>query len=146
MLHRFYPTNHYLQRLKKDIDVSCAFCGFSNETLVHLFWSCPHSQQLWKKLSRYIIDHIYHHLTLCWKNVLFGYTEIDKNLISQFYVINLLIIVTKFYIHRSKFLNKKPNFLELSAYIKQYISSISDCKNKKAIKTCNLFKLYKIFI
>ena len=37
MLHRFYPTNHYIQRLKKDIDVNCTHCDSVNENLVHLF-------------------------------------------------------------------------------------------------------------
>lgn len=27
MLHRFYPTNHYHQRLEGDINLNCSFCG-----------------------------------------------------------------------------------------------------------------------
>ncbi len=145
MLHRFYPTNHYIQRLKKDNDVNCKFCDSVDETLVHLFWSCPLTRKLWSKLVRFVREHIYRQFDLCWKNVLFGFIEYDKNLNSQFYLINLLVILTKFYIHRTKFSGKKPNLPELLAYLKQYVISISDCENKKAVKTYNLFKLYKIF-
>ncbi len=145
MLHRFYPTNHYIQRLKEDNNVNCKFCDSASETLVHLFWTCPLTRKLWSKLVRFVSEHIYLQFDLCWKNVLFGFIEYDRNLNSQFYLINLLVILTKFYIHRTKFSGKKPNLLELLAYLKQYVISISDCENKKAVKTYNLFKLYKIF-
>lgn len=52
----------------------------------------------------------------------------------------------KFGVHKSKFLKKKPSFLELAAYIRHYVLSISECKNKKAVRSYNLCKLYKIFI
>ena len=146
MLHRFYPTNQYIQRLKKDIDVNCTHCDSVNVTLVHLFWSCPHTRQLWSRLAHFINDHIYPQCNLCWKNVLFGYTEYDKRLNSQFYLINLLILLSKFYIHKSKFSGKRPNVLELSVYVGQYISYLCDRENKKAVKMYDICKLYKIFI
>lgn len=146
MLHRFYPTNHYLQKLKKDIDVNCSFCGDQRETLVHLFWMCPHTRLLWSKLSKYIADHIYLDFMLKWENVLFGFVTHDMNFTSEFYLINLIIILTKFYIHKSKFQNKKPTFIELSVNVKQYISSISCSTNKKAVRSHTMFLLYNAFV
>ena len=60
---------------------------------------------------------------------MFEFTEYYMNLCSQFYLINLLTILTKFYIHKSKFLSKKANYSELIVHIKQYSSSISEGTN-----------------
>ena len=57
------------------------------DKLYSLCFICPQTKQLWSKLSRLIADHIYPHLTLFWKIVVFGFTEYDRNLYSQFYSI-----------------------------------------------------------
>lgn len=43
----------------------------------------------------------------------------------------------KFGVHKSKFLKKKPSFLELAAYI-GHVLSISECTNKKAVNSNDL--------
>ncbi len=86
-------------------------------------------------LLRWLDINIFPHFVSFWKNELFGFTEYDRNLCSQFYLIKLLIILTKCYIYKSNFFSK----------IKQYISSISECTNEKAVKTYNHYKLHKIF-
>uniref|UniRef100_A0A3P9KLZ3 Reverse transcriptase domain-containing protein n=1 Tax=Oryzias latipes TaxID=8090 RepID=A0A3P9KLZ3_ORYLA len=144
IIHRFYPTNQYMQRLKRDIDKNCSFCSQSEETLVHIFWTCKYTEKIWDKMTNLIKTQIYPHFNLTWKNILFGYINYDKTFLSQFYLINLLILLTKYYIHKSKFSNKAPNFLDLQAQVRCYLHSISPSTNKKAIKTYHLAQLYNL--
>uniref|UniRef100_A0A3B3BAV7 Reverse transcriptase domain-containing protein n=1 Tax=Oryzias melastigma TaxID=30732 RepID=A0A3B3BAV7_ORYME len=144
ILHRFYPTNQYMSRLKRDIDKNCSFCGQFEETLIHMFWTCKHTEKIWDRLTNLIKTKIYPHFTLTWKNILCGFFNYDNKFSSEFYLINLLILLTKHYIHKTKFNNKAPNFLDLSARIRLYMQSISPSTNKKAIKTCHLTQLYNL--
>lgn len=41
--YRFYPTNHYLQKVTKHMNVNC---GVLREMMVHLLWFYPHTKQL----------------------------------------------------------------------------------------------------
>ena len=119
ILHRYYPAKHYLLKFKKDICVNCSFCEVSPETMVHLFWQCSYSNKFWKDVSRYIIDNIYSDFALCWENVLLGFVNHKSNKHKEFFVINLIIILAKFHIHKSKFSHKKPLFLIFENETKQ---------------------------
>lgn len=55
ILHKYYPTNHYMTKFKRDIDVNCSFCGSHPETVQHLFWTCLHSTSFWKDFCKFII-------------------------------------------------------------------------------------------
>ena len=73
----------------------------------------------------------------------FSYGEKDTN---AFFLINLLLLLCKFHIHKCKFTNQKPKFFVLMKELKQYISLIESSKNKKAIKTvtvCNQFGILR---
>ena len=37
---------------------SCSFCGETDETLVHLFWNCQHTQAFWKKVIEWMSQKI----------------------------------------------------------------------------------------
>ncbi len=45
------------------------------------------------------------------KRKVFGFTDYPDQEEQYFYLINLLILLTKFHIHKCKFTNKKPNFM-----------------------------------
>lgn len=52
------------QKFKPGSDESYTFCG----GLQHLFWSCPHTKQLWSELPRSVAaDHMSSHLLLLWR-------------------------------------------------------------------------------
>lgn len=59
-------------------------------------WSCPHTKQLWSKLSTFIVHHIDPHFFITLENVLFGFGEYDSNLCSQFYLIHHYLIAYYF--------------------------------------------------
>ena len=47
ILHRLFPYNYYLHRLKLVDSQLCAFCKRDLETIDHLFVECPCVKELW---------------------------------------------------------------------------------------------------
>ncbi len=83
--------------------------------------------------------------SLLFKDIRFGCFYIQKDTINEYYVINLLLLLAKFHIHRSKFTHQNPLFIILKKEVQQYIQTISSSKNLKALKTVNLFGLFNLF-
>ncbi len=65
---------------------------------------------------------------------------------KEYYLINLLLLMAKFSIHKSTYGNYKPLFLILKSEIKQYLKSIYTLINKKAVKSINICKHFHVFI
>ena len=70
----------------------------------------------------------------------------DSCLCCEYYMINLLVLLAKYHIHKSKCSNHKPFFLIFEKELKQYITTILHSINRKAIKTTKLCTLYNIFM
>ena len=141
LLHKIYPAKAFLKRFKSDINTSCSFCGAPDETALHIFWDCPHTQLFWVEFSasRFLFA------LMLFKDVLFGFFNIQKAKFNEYFIINLLLFLAKFHIHRSKFTQQNPLFIVFRREVQQYIQSISLCKNLKALKTINLFQLFNLF-
>ncbi len=91
-----------------DIDESCSFCGFVEETASHLFFDCGVTNKLWVDLSTYvsILTNVSHTFVL--KDVIFYYE--NPKLLSVEYVDNFLILNAKFFIHKQNLLSFFPFF------------------------------------
>ena len=54
--HRRIATNAFLNQIRIMEDDLCSFCKSGKETLYHLFWSCPISQNIWRALNAWFIS------------------------------------------------------------------------------------------
>ncbi|CAI5637800.1 unnamed protein product [Oreochromis niloticus] len=146
ILHKCYPASHYMVKFKRDINTNCTFCGDHPETVTHLFWYCSFTQRFWKEFSSFVIVHILREFSLRWENVLFCFFKFPKRNDKCFFVINLLILLAKFFIHKCKFTNKTPYFCHFFKDVEMYIQSISDSTNKKALKTIYICEFLRVFL
>lgn len=145
ILHRCYPTNHYLTKFKKDLNSNCSFCDVHPETLLHLFWHYEFVKMFWKDLIRFVIDHIDVEFSLYMEHVLVGFNNV-KHKIDQYYIINLIIMLAKFYIHKCKVKKSIPLFMAFEIEIKMYMQTILGSTNRKASKTINICKSLGLFL
>ena len=143
---RFYPTRIFLQRFKKDIEMNCSFCEGHPEDMFHLFWSCPSSTKLWEDICNLICTCIEPCLTLCFEHILFGFTDYPSTKKKQFYIINLIIFLAKWHIHKCRYTSQKPLLSIFDNEVKQYIKTIRYSTNMKAIKTYDLCALFNVFV
>ena len=77
-------------------------------------------------------------LSLCMDNVLFCISH-NKKKIKECYIINLIIFLAKFHIHKCT--HSKLDCLKFELEAKQYITSITLYKNKKTVKTIRYMHL-----
>ncbi len=133
------PKNHQIRSLK------CSFCECSSETISHLFWSCQYTQHFWNNVEVFIADNILKTFSLSYKHVILGYYIKDRSLKDVGFIINFILFLCKFHIHKCKFTKGKPLFMVLEKEIKMYIDVMSKSKNSKAIKTINICSSFNIF-
>lgn len=148
LIHKFYPAKCFIRdRFRKDIDSNCSFCSVCPETVVHLFWHCPVVKKFWQHLCNFINEHIDEYFVLHWKNILFGLLDnksTERN--THIYIINLIIIMAKFFIHKCKFTGAKPSLIGFDLEFRQYILSIQHSLKRKAFKTVSACVTFEIFM
>ena len=64
---------------------------------------------------------------------------------KEIYLINLLIILGKYHIHKAKFSNSKPSFIAFGGE-KENVKTIYDSKNKNAAKSIQLCSIFNVCI
>ena len=122
-MHRILGTQIILHKKGVADSNKCLLCrSTSEETLLHLFFSCPKANQLWHQLANRIFNKTGFYIQFSPEDVLLGYIYHNSNSAA----INTLIMVIKCYIYtysrKGKIyfgLNKKTykktkvNFLQL---------------------------------
>ncbi len=100
-----------------------------------LYWNgCPSLLALSIYKYIFIRSNIYNKCVLFWKDVILGFIEYEQSKRKQFYVVNLILLLAKFHIHRYKYSNSRPHFFVFMKEFEQYLSLIQLSKNKKALK------------
>lgn len=64
-------------------------------------------------VDRFILDHICDYYELLLQNVLYSYVKSDAAAEKEDFLMNLILILAKFYIHRCEFSKVKPLFYVL---------------------------------
>jgi hypothetical protein len=115
IIHRILGTNTFLYKIKvKDCNL-CTFCKEEPETIEHLLWGCHKVSDLWHELNRWIFEMTYIEIPLNLEIAMFGLLHpYDANLIK-----NKIILLTKFYIFRTKVNEEMVNFEALKNYLKE---------------------------
>ncbi len=91
---------------------------------MHIFWDCPHTQLFWIEFSNVINHNVLQGFSLLFKDVLFGFFNIQKHKSNEYFIINLLLLIAKFHIHCSKFTHQTPLFLVFKKEVQQNIKTI----------------------
>ncbi len=54
LCHKIYPVSNFLHKRFKFDKAGCAFCGFTDESLEHLFFTCPISCRFWSDVRYWL--------------------------------------------------------------------------------------------
>lgn len=142
--HNLYPAKKTLERFKLNIDYNCDFCQTEPETIIHLFYQCSYSKNLWTHIQNLIHNKTGHRIGLQESHILFHFENPsiphDLSLLLQ-----TIIMLGKFHIHKTKWAKKKPNGKYFENELKQYFNTITTSSNNKAIKISDLFIKYLKF-
>ena len=108
ILRRVLTTIDYLYKRKVIDSDRCTFCKTEKETISHLLWDCTYSETFWKHVLEWITKntpHVRSH-NITEQLVIFGVKDdatTDK-------VLDLIMLIAKYYIFRCRCLKTIPNF------------------------------------
>ena len=111
---------------KKSNSPLCSFCNEEDETVFHLYFSCPNVRYLWNQLDFYLAeDFLLPSQTL--QAAVFGFSEKDNT--ENLILYNHLFLIFKLYVYRSR----EKGLLNVMSLVSQII------KIKKTEKENSLY-------
>ena len=134
LLHRAIIVNKHLHLWKRRPDDKCSFCDGDVETIQHLLFDCPQVQDIWKRVLVFMEEYNTGLATKFSRDSVFFNQIVDRDS----HCINLLCLITKQYIYRTRCESKELNFQTLKQIflsterIEKYVA----CKNGHLIKHC----------
>nr|XP_054602977.1 uncharacterized protein LOC129164962 isoform X1 [Nothobranchius furzeri] len=131
ILNDIHSSNHFIQtRFKFNVE-KCYLCKQNDESTKHLFYECDQILMMWKSLHDWLNSNQIYINNFTVEDILFGIILKDKN--NEF-LINNLIILTKFFIHKCRYLKNPPMWNNLKNEIKLLLRSIGKMSTPNAIK------------
>ena len=135
ILHQILTTNRSVSKFNKEQSHLCEFCQCHSETIHHLIWKCHKVKIFWDDLKRIINKRCNdaNRFNIDENLVIFGHSErIQSDQVSD-----LIILLAKYYIYRSKV---QRTILNINIFINELYNRYcveTDIQKKK------LYFLYK---
>ena len=93
-------------------DSLCSFCSLEEQTPMHIFYSCNHTQILWERIKYYVRNNL-DLPSLTSQSAILCFTNSES---ENFIIINHLLSIFKYYIFKSRG-NNHLSFLQLKTDI-----------------------------
>ena len=141
ILNKVYPSSEFLRNRFNLDHNNCLFCEENIETTDHLFYECKFVDVFWNDLYDWLFPKVPNLSILSKENILYGVCVQDS---SHDLVINTIIILGKFFIHKNKFSKSKPIFSVFHKELCLYFSSLKCMRKKIAIKLYTLVEEFDL--
>lgn len=142
ILSKSLTTNVRVSKYNKEVKAVCSFCEEKAETIVHLFFECKFIQRIWKAVTKWLK---YFHgtevkLDMC-TCILNNFKGRNAGLV------NITILIVKFYVYRTKVQGEKLNFQRLIQEITKHktVEKAIAIKNDKLYKYARKWDDFEVF-
>lgn len=112
ILLRILNTNSLLYKCNLVETPMCSFCMETQETILHLFWECSFSKNLWFEVRDTLKTTCQFDLPISAEEVILGSTNNDD-------FTNYIIVLVKYYLYICKLKDSKPSFIDVKKYLQQ---------------------------
>lgn len=144
--HNILTTNRSVAKYNTNQDENCSFCGLYPESVEHLLWGCRFVRTFWNDLTITLNNKCSHahNLRLNKQLIILGY---DDNIKTD-RVLDLIIIMAKYFIYVSKVKRTKPNIDIFNHVLKtRYrIEKQTNLKQMQANKFDTQWKPYSLML
>lgn len=128
IINKMYPVSDFLKRrFKFEVDL-CYFCNSEEETVEHLFYSCPVSQSFWSDIENWVSLKMSGIPSFELHHIMYYMDTLD---VSVSDIINIVLLLGKYHIHCAKWRNYKPSFPGFINYFKLFFSALASLKSWK---------------
>ncbi|KAF7643665.1 hypothetical protein LDENG_00235560, partial [Lucifuga dentata] len=139
-LNGVYPSSDFLRQRFGFETNNCIFCD-ECETTDHFFFECIHSKTLWQDIHDWLHPNIFDLHDFTKENIIFGLSVINK---KDEFLINNIVILGKFYIHKSKYMKVKPRFCVFHNEFLLYTKALKLITKKNALQLLNIIEEYHL--
>lgn len=138
ILVRALTLNIHVSKWNKDVSSKCSFCNLKEETTIHFFVECSYSKKMWIALQKWI-KHWYNiNVEFTPSMIILGnYNQRDKDLVNMF------ILITKFYLYKCRVQKISANFVTLIADIDRIRETEKVIANKQGKQVLHNIKWQK---
>lgn len=140
ILNKIYPSNYFLHNRFNWENNSCSFCQTDIETVDHMFFHCTLLQDFWTAFQGWIQSKNISIDPLNVTSIMIGIFLKDKNLE---FLVNILIVLAKHYIHKCKYLKVRPHFVGWFNDLRTQVNSLRFVKSKSA---CNFISIVDMLL
>jgi len=129
ILHRIFPVNIFLFKIKKVDSPKCFFCEIYDETLEHLFAKCPVIKTFWLRL--FTLWNAFNNsvIEICDKDIMLGVNLVRP---EENFAINLLMLYGKKFIVKCRMDKVDINVMVFMRYVQShYDLSLNNLRVKK---------------
>lgn len=131
-INNIYPSKELLHhRFNIDLEL-CVFCKKEIDATVHIFSDCLGTQSFWVAVKNWLAIS---GPRLTAEEILFGTTRGNS---EENYMVNVVIILGKFFIHKTRYLKTFPHFIVFKTEFNTYWNSLNKMTSKKAIVLKNI--------
>lgn len=128
ILNNYYPSAETLRgRFGYEVD-PCDFCHENPERTEHLFFLCSVSRKFWQDVQRWLDNKISELEQFTIEDILIYNSKLTRDLSL---LINLIIIMGKYHIHKNKWKKQLPNVNCFKNEFRMLLSSLNLVKNSK---------------
>ena len=133
-------TNIHLKKWGKIESENCRFCQKTPENYIHMFVECEVvKNRIWIPVNKWLYHFCLIELTKNTYEIMFcKYKDSFPKLV------NLIILMTKYYIYVQRCLKKKLNFIELATQV-AHMRSLEEAIAKKQGKQNNFIRKWSIY-
>ena len=119
---RDIPYNARLEHMGLSDTDRCKWCPNTRESILHLYWQCPHSVDVWKHLAN-LFSQVYNvTMQIDLKRFLFGHMGENRDNLHP--VFDVLCSLTKTYLHKCKC----KGIISQNSGLERYIGYIKDIR------------------
>lgn len=121
IINGYYPAAAMLKKRFGFEVEPCVFCSQEDETIEHLFFSCPVIKLFWQDVMNWLETKMERITQLKLEQILFGNENLPKELFRMY---NIITIMGKYHIHKCKWQNKNPSLLVFKIELREYFASL----------------------
>ena len=107
ILHKYFPTNLLLYKMKKVNSHSCSFCFMYAEDMFHLFYNCHQVRPLWFFIENLCMEKLNIDITFKCQDIILGY-DLSRMHEKYIVIVNKVILYCKYYITQCKYAGVQP--------------------------------------
>ena len=141
IIHNIFCTNSLLYKMKKNNSPDCPFCADTDQTIFHLFVSCPQARAFWSEFLIWYNNRCKTTATLTKNDIIYGLVDNFTLCLT----LNHLVLIGKYFLYKCAINEVRYHFADFIALVQEKID-LEKYIAIKANRQDTFFKKWQFFL